>query len=161
MSVRNLIASILLGLLCAVAVAEDVPDQDTITWYVQVGAYTHFSDDEKYEEAPLFAGVERQNEKRTIIGFSVFNNSFGDMTQFLYWGKQWNPWENHRALRIKLTIGVFHGYEGENQDVTPIYWGDAWGIGAVPTFGYQKNRLGFDLGLLGNSGVVFLVGYEF
>ena len=148
-------------MLCAAAVAETTPESSTGTWYLQAGAYTHYSDDDKYEEAPLFGGIEHQDEKNTIIGFSVFNNSFGDFTQYLYWGKQWNPWENHQAFRVKLTVGVVHGYEGEHQDVTPIYWGDAWGIGAVPAIGYQKNRMGFDLAILGNSGILFLMGYEF
>ena len=160
---RILIATTLglTSLLCASAIAETTPDGSARSWYVQAGGYLHYSEKDYYEGPPLFGGIERHREKNTLLGFSVFNNSFGDFTQYLYWGKQWNPWENHPALRLKLTVGIVHGYEGDNQDVTPIYWGDAWGIGAVPTFGYQKNRLGFDLALLGNSGALFLIGYEF
>lgn len=148
-------------MLCASAVAETTPDTGSSSWYVQGGAYLHYSHKSYYEGPPIFGGIEHINEKKTIIGLSLFNNSFGDFTQYLYWGKQWNPWKNHEAIRIKLTVGIVHGYKGEHQDVTPVYWGDAWGLGAVPAIGYQKNRLGFDLALLGNSGALFLVGYEF
>jgi hypothetical protein len=158
---RNLIATILLGLFCATAVGEDAPDPSKGRWYVQVGAYTHYSDSEEYEEAPLFGGVEHQNERRTITGFSVFNNSFGDFAQYLYLGKEFRPWQKHPGFRFKLTVGVVHGYEGKHQEIFPIRWGDSWGIGAVPTMGYQWKRLGLDLALLGNSGILFLVGNEF
>jgi hypothetical protein len=167
--VRSLISSILCStaFFCAAAAAETAPHSDsdagdTKSWYVQAGAYTHYSDNEEYDDAPLFGGLERHDgEKNTLIGFSVFNNSFGDFSQYLYWGKQWHPSKKLPAMRLKLTIGVVHGYEGEHQDVTPLYWGDAWGFGAVPTIGYQENRVGFDLALLGDSGILFLLGYKF
>lgn len=156
-----LLRSGLIFLLYLAAGAQAASESNTSSWYVQAGAYTHYSDNEEYEEAPLFGGVEHRNEKMTITGLSVFNNSFGDFAQYLYLGKEFHPWKKRPGFRIKLTIGVMHGYEGEHHDVLPIRWGSSWGIGAVPTIGYQRKRVGFDLALLSDSGILFLLGCEF
>ena len=145
----------------AVAEAEPEPDRSTGPWYVQVGAYDHYGNKEKYKGRPLFGGIEYHRKDRLIIGFSIFNNSFDQFSQYAYVGKAYHPWQKHPAFRFKLTIGVAHGYEGENHKVLPIRWGDAWGVGLVPTIGYQRDRLGVDLGLLSASGLMLLVGFTF
>jgi hypothetical protein len=161
--VRRLIGStlLLISLLCVSAAAQAQPERSTRSWYLQVGAYTHYGDKEEYEGPPLFAGIEHHNKNRTIIGYSMFNNSFGDFSQYLYLGKAFHPLEKYPWLRIKLTIGIVHGYKDKNQEILPIRWGEASGIGVVPTIGYQKGRVGFDLGILSASGLLFLVGYKF
>lgn len=131
-------------------------------WYLQAGGYTHFSDDEDYEGPPWFVGVEYQKpENSTMFGLSLFNNSFGDFTQYIYYGKAFHPSKKYPDFRIKLTGGFVHGYEGENQKIFPIRWGDAWGLAIVPSVGYQRDRWGFDVAILSASGLLFLAGYEF
>ena len=130
-------------------------------WYIQGGGYLHYSEDEEFEGPPWFTGVEYFKSEKLLFGFSIFNNSFGDTSQYAYVGRNFHPWDANERFRIKLTIGVAHGYYGEHQKVMPINWGDGWGIGVVPTVGYQINSFGFDVGLLSASGVLFLVGYNF
>jgi hypothetical protein len=160
--VRKLIAISLLILpaLCS-ATEQEENEGGSKSWYLQGGGYAHFSEDEDYEGPPLFAGIERQNERNALVGFAVFNNSFGDFSKYLYIGKEWYPSNKYNAFRFKITVGVVHGYEGEHQDIFPINWGDAWGLGAVPTIGYQADRVGFDFAILSASGMLFLIGYEF
>lgn len=161
--VRNLIESslLLISLACVAADAQAEPDISTSAWYLQAGGYVHFSNDEDYEGPPLFGGIEHRDENLTLIGFSVFNNSFGDFSQYLYVGKQFQLSKKYPGFRFKITAGIAHGYQGEHHDVMPIRWGDSWGLGAVPTIGYQGDRVGFDLAVLSASGLLFLVGYEF
>ncbi len=40
----------------------------------------HDSDKDEYEGPPWFAGIEYQKSRNTVIGLSVFNNSFGEFT---------------------------------------------------------------------------------
>ncbi len=163
--VRNLIkfSLLLISLVCVAAVAEAEPDSDSSTssWYLQGGGYVHFSNDEDYEGPPLFGGIEHRDENLTLIGFSVFNNSFGYFSQYVYVGKQFQLSKKYPGFRFKITAGIVRGYQGEHHDVMPIRWGDAWGLGAVPTIGYQGDRVGFDVAVLSASGLLFLVGYEF
>ena len=157
----------LAALLPAGAFAEetDVRKSDNaneFSWYIQAGPYGHWKEKESYVGDHWFAGIERHNrEKNTLIGLSVFDNSFGQFSQYLYVGKNWYPFDKVPYFRFRLTAGVVHGYSGEHQDISPIYWGDAWALGAVPGFGYQKGNFGFDVAVLSASGLLFLVGYEF
>ena len=154
-----------LALACTVATpsaAADEADADTPhSWYFQAGGYMHFSDDEDYVGDRWFLGIERQLKRNTVIGLSVFDNSFGQFSQYLYLGKSWYPWQRFPGFRLKLTGGIAHGYKGERQDTSPINWGDGWAIAAIPAVGYQQDRLGIDVALLSDSGLLFLLGYEF
>ncbi len=141
--------------------AESADTEFTPTWYFQGGGYMHFRTKDEYVGEHWFVGVERHHKPDAMIGLSVFDNSFGQLSQYLYYGKTWHPWQKHPGFRVKLTGGLVHGYEGEHHDTSPIYWGDAWSIGVVPGIGYQKGALGLDLAFLSASGLLFLVGYSF
>ena len=53
--------------------------------------------------------------------------------------------------------GTWDGSSAPDQD----RWGESWGIGAIPTIGYRKDKVGFDLAFLKESGLLFLAGYSF
>lgn len=130
-------------------------------WYVQAGAYVHYSHNDDYSGAPLFASMEYHGTDNWFGGLSAFNNSYDQFTQYLYLGKKLHPWNSHPEVRIKLSAGVAHGYQGEHHDTLPIRWGRSWGLAFIPAIGYQKDRVGYDLVILEASGLLFLVGYEF
>ncbi|MEM9172684.1 MAG: hypothetical protein AAGA84_08275 [Pseudomonadota bacterium] len=130
------------------------------SWYLQGGAYVHYNDDEDYEGPPLFAGIERHISPKYQLGFSMFQNSFGQFTQYAYVGRTFHPWAEHPRWRFKLTAGVIQGYRGERHDTLPIRWSKSWGLGAVPTFGWAGERVGCDVAVLTDAGLLFLVGYR-
>lgn len=153
----------LIGLLVASPLAQAADDSPSgeATWYLQGGSYVHYSDDEDYEGPPWFTGIERRRPGKAILGFSMFNNSFGQFSQYAYLGKHFYFFERAPNIHLKITGGVAHGYKGEHQDTSPLNWGDGWAIALVPTIGYQKGSVGWDVALLSNSGLLFLVGFEF
>ena len=158
----HLVSAVLIGLGCAqLAVADESDSLMPANWYLQGGGYMHYSDDEDYAGTPWFLGIEHFNRSGTITGLSVFENSFGQFSQYLYIGKNWYPWKKVPGFRVKLTGGIVHGYSGEHSDTSPINWGDAWAIGVVPGIGYQQGAFGVDVAILSASGLLFLVGYEF
>ena len=150
-----------LALCSDASLAVDGSDTRERSWYVQAGSYVHFRDKEEYASRPIFAGIEYIRSNNQLFGFSVFDNSFGDFSQYLYFGKLYYPSRSYPGFRIKLTAGIAHGYDGQNEDISPIYWGDAWAFGIVPGLGYQGDRFGADVALLSDSGLLFLVGYQF
>ncbi len=140
--------------------AENVQATET-SWYVQAGGYMHYTDKDEYEGPPWFAGIEYQKSRNRILGLSVFNNSFGQFSQYAYFGKSFHPAAKHPGFRVKLTAGIAHGYGEEHHKILPIRWGDSWGLGIVPSIGYQWDAVGVDIGVLSASGLLFLVGYKF
>ncbi|MCU0897062.1 MAG: hypothetical protein MUC55_06135 [Burkholderiales bacterium] len=142
------------------AATAEVPEEH-YRWYAQVGTYAHWRDDEAFTGVPWFAGIEYHPDQRWFGGFSMFNNSFGQFSQYLYLGVQFNPWDSYPAIRIKLSAGVAQGYKDEHYDTLPIRWGGSWGLGFVPAIGYQKGRVGVDVAVLGVGGLLFLVGVGF
>jgi len=130
-------------------------------WYIQGGFYLHYADDEDYEGPPLFAGIEYVHSRKVMFGFSMFQNSFGQFSQYAYAGRLFHPLKNHPDLHFKLTGGIVQGYRGEHHETLPIRWNDSWGIGVIPTIGYRKERFGVDLAFLKASAALFLIGYRF
>lgn len=158
----DIVTAALASLVCTqLANAAEEDPKVPANWYVQAGSYMHFSEKEDYVGKRWFLGIERQYGPDTVIGFSMFDNSFGQFSQYLYVGKNWHPLQKLPGFRLKLTGGVVHGYKGEHSDTSPINWGDAWAIGVIPAVGYQEGALGLDVALLGDSGLLFLVGYSF
>lgn len=133
----------------------------TPAWYAQGGMYIHYSDDEDYEGPPLFASIEYHQTPKLLWGLSMFQNSFGQFSQYAYVGRMFHPLQKHPNFHIKLTGGVVHGYGGKHHDTLPIRWGDSWGIGGIPTIGYLTEKYGFDVAFLKASGILFLAGYRF
>lgn len=152
----------LLSFLHAKAEDAEAEPEFTPEWYVQGGTFIHYSeDDPDYGGSRLFVGVEYFRSRKWSLGFSMFDNSFGQFSQYAYVGRVFHPLKSQPYLHIKITAGVIHGYDEPHHDTLPIRWGDSWGIGAIPTIGYKKDRLGFDLAFLKASGVLFLAGYSF
>jgi len=140
--------------------ASEQPDEYP-GWYVQGGTYIHYDEEDDYEGPPLFAGIEYFRSSKWLYGFSMFQNSFGQFSQYAYVGRVFHPWETKPYLHIKITGGLVQGYRGQNHDTLPIRWGESWGIGAIPTIGMRRDRFGFDLAFLKESGLLFLGGYYF
>jgi len=145
-----------------VALAEengnDIPITQTL--YVHGGAYTHFHDDDDYEGNPLFLGAELIRSDQWLYGLGLFNNSFDQFSQYVYGGYQFEFDNSLQNFHAKLTAGIIHGYKGEFQDKIPFN-NSGYAPAIIPSVGWKKDKLGFDVILLGKAGLLFTVGYDF
>lgn len=94
---------------------------------------------------------------RTLFGVSVFKNSYGQPSQYLYWGQKWDmkPW-----LYAKVTAGLLHGYKGKYKNNIPFNdLGVAPAI--IPAIGVQYKDVRAEAIVLGFSALMFTVGYRF
>ena len=136
-------------------------DELATPWYVMGGGYIHYETDDSYEGPPLVLGIEYHKPSQWFAGLSLFNNSFGQFSQYAYLGRAFHPLGALPGLRLKLSAGIVQGYRGEHFDAIPIRWEERWGLGVVPSIGYQEDRVGFDVAFLKESAVLFLFGYQF
>lgn len=130
--------------------------------YFQFAYYTwHFHYDPDHQQSYL-ADFEYRFDKtwlggQWIGGFSLFQNSFGQFSQYVYGALQWRPWEEHPAAYVKVSAGLLHGYAGEYKNKIPFNdLGTAPAI--IPSVGYCWNRYCGEFVLLGLNAALFTVG---
>jgi hypothetical protein len=134
----------------------------TDRWYFQTAVYTwHFHPDDDHQQPVLldseYRFANRWLEGQPLVGLSLFTNSFGQFSQFLYAGLQWRPIAEHQPFYVKVAAGVLHGYRGEYQDKVPF---NSSGFAPVilPSVGYCWVRYCTEAILLGGNAMVFSIG---
>lgn len=129
------------------------------TVYIQAGYGAHWSSGDDYKGVPILGGIEASHDNRHLVGISLFNNSFDQFSQYFYYGYKWQVPGIAERVHFKLTGGLIHGYRGEYEDKL-AFNSNGWAPAIIPSLGWKRDRLGFDIAVLGGAGVMFLVGYE-
>lgn len=134
----------------------------TDQWYFQFAYYTlHFHYDPDHQQSYLFDAEYHFKETwlggQWIAGLCLFQNSFGQFSQYIFGGLQWRPIEEHQPFYVKLSAGALHGYEGQYKDKVPFNSsGTAPAI--IPSVGYCHGRICGEFVLLGTNAALFTIG---
>ena len=119
-----------------------------------------FEPDEQKHAYVWLIQAEKELDERHIAGFAYFKNSFGQRSQYTYYGWRFRPFDSAPGLFIKLTGGIIHGYKFPFNKKIPLNNRHGWGITAIPALGYDFNRnWGAQVNVLGNAGVMFQLNY--
>ncbi len=129
--------------------------------FLQGGTYTHTRPNPDYDGPNLMLGLEAIKSNDKVFGIFIFDNSFGQFSQYLYAGKKWNFSGKLENFHTRLTAGVIHGYKKPWNDKLPFTTKNGWSPSVVPSFGYQKGQFGIDVMLLGYQGIMFSGGMKF
>ncbi len=151
--------ALLTTLLCSAQAEEKWYAYDHL--YLQGGTYIHYSPSKDHDGPNLFGALEAQKSNDWLYGLALFDNSFGQFSQYLYAGKSWffpDEWKN---FHVKLTAGIIHGYKEPWDNKIPVNTPSGWGLGIIPGIGYKKNGWGADMIFLGNSALLFTIGKDF
>ncbi len=96
------------------------------------------------------------NADRSLAGLAAFDNSFGQFSQYVWFGQEWD-WRRFAGgnVFVNVTAGLLHGYKGEYQDKIPF---NSAGIAPViiPSLGIRWGRFSLQATVLGTNG--FLLG---
>ena len=148
----------------ATASAWDAPEPwRTDRFYIQTSLATvHFSSDPNHDNTQALIYGEwrlpqRWLEGQVVVGAAVFDNSFGQSSQFVFGGLLWRPIESTPEFYIKVAAGVLHGYSGEFKDKIP-YNDSGYAPGIVPAIGYCYRRFCGEMVLFGTAGLMWTVG---
>lgn len=165
--------SLLTALSAGAAGTQPDPEESALAgWTIGYAPYTyHFSeakkehdfepDNEKHKYVWLVT-AEKQFNERNVAGLALFSNSFGQFSQYAYYGWMFRPLDNHPQLFFKLTGGVIHGYKYPYNKKIPLNNKNGWGLTAIPAVGWDFNsQWGMQLNLLGNAGLMFQANYTF
>ncbi len=129
-------------------------------WYAFTSVYTrHFDPEPDHNNDQNLLGLELWMNNRWLFGFSAFDNSFGQNSQYLYVGYRWDLFDSPHWY-LKLTGGLLHGYKEPYEDKIPLN-----GLGVapaiVPTFGFRYRSWNTEVSVAGTSAVVVTTGITF
>jgi len=98
---------------------------------------------------------------RSLVGLALFDNSFGQFSQYAYFGQEWDLRQfAGGTFYVNVTAGLVHGYKDQFEDKIPLnQLGVAPAI--VPTLGWRTGRLSVSVALLGASAIMVGGGWTF
>jgi hypothetical protein len=97
---------------------------------------------------------------RSMAGLALLDNSFGQFSQYLYAGQEWDLGRfAGGTVSINVTAGLLHGYKGEHKDKIPF---NGLGVAPViiPAAGWRYGAFGAWITLLGANGLLFGVNWS-
>lgn len=130
-------------------------------WHFSDAKKEHdFEPDEQKHAYVWLLQAEKQLDDRHVAGFAYFRNSFGQPSQYAYYGWRFRPFDSMPGLFVKLTGGVIHGYKYPYNKKIPFNNRHGWGITAIPALGYDFTpNWGGQINVLGNAGLMFQINY--
>ena len=128
--------------------------------YLFTSLYTrHYDPEPDHNNNQNMLGFENETENQRLWGFAMFDNSFGQESQYLYLGKKWRAFDSDRWY-YKLTGGLLHGYKEPYEDKIPFNdLGVAPAI--IPSLGYRNKSFFAEFVQLGLSAGMVTVGVSF
>lgn len=126
--------------------------------YIQLATYAHFGSSDEHKGPAVYYGAEVQKASGWLYGLGVFDNSFNQFSQYVYFGKQYNLTRWHPNLHVKLGAGLVHGYKEEHRDDLPLTFGD-FAPFITPSIGVHDDHWTADLVLLGIRAVAINIGF--
>jgi len=130
----------------------------TDRFYLETSLYTkHFSYDANHDDHQHLILFEWNITEQWLVGASVFDNSFGQSSQYVYGGYRFRPFETLQPLYFKVSAGIVHGYSGQYQNKIPLN-SSGYAPVIVPSVGYCVNRFCSELVVFGTAGMLLTFG---
>lgn len=168
-ALMNKLIPVVVGLIVAqlagTAMAEpgflsDLASDKVLSW--QISPYTlhfHPSDDHK---TVVMVGVGREHPDARLDGITLFTNSFGQPTLFVYpWGGIYHDIGGIKRLSFKWTAGLLYGYRDPYENKVPYNY-KGFSPGLFPALAYEfKPGWSAQVNILGTAGLMFQLNAPF
>ncbi len=109
-------------------------------------------------ETVLMVGLEREYANGKIDGFTLFSNSFGQESAYLYpWGRVYHHLWGIAPLSFKWTAGLMYGYVAPYEDKVPLNY-KGFSPVVIPAFVYTfKSGWSAQASILGTAAMMFQI----
>ena len=121
---------------------------------ISIATYSHFNPKPEHTNKPIILSYDRFYSDSNFYGLALFNNSFGQFSQYIYKGHKFES--RFDNIHYELSYGILYGYKDEYQDRIPINTKEGFGIGAIPSIIYTRDKTQmFGVSLMGGAGLIF------
>jgi hypothetical protein len=130
----------------------------TDRFYLETSFFTHhFSYDAAHVDKQKLILGEWNITEQWLVGASVFDNSFGQSSQYVYGGWRNRPFEDVPPFYVKVSAGLTHGYRGQYRDKIPFN-GSGIAPVVIPSAGFCISRVCSEIVLFGGAGFLLTLG---
>ena len=120
----------------------------------------HWSNNPEHKHVVLVA-LDEQLPGGRLCGVSLFSNSFGQPSTYVYAGQQFNQLFGQPNVFLKVTAGIMYGYVGQYQHKVPLNY-RGFSPAVIPSLGYKfTEHDSVQVKLLGTAGMMFSYGRQF
>ncbi len=139
---------------------EEKPGWTMDGWSFMTSLYTyHFDDDPEHVNDQNLFSVEAYFTNGWSAGLALFDNSFGQDSQFLFMSRKWQLSDSDYWY-VVLRGGLLHGYKEPYEDKIPFN-----GLGVAPAFlpalGFRYRNFITELQVAGVAAVTVTAGLRF
>lgn len=128
---------------------------------ISFSPYTHHWRRSPEHQHVVLVALDEQLPGDRLCGVSLFSNSFGQPSVYVYAGQQFNGLLGVPRLFVKLTAGILYGYVQPYEDKVPLNH-NGFSPAIIPSIGYQFNpHDSVQLKVLGNAGLMLSYGRRF
>ena len=155
--VSGLIVALLAGSALAQSDVAPMAGSDPVL-RLQFSPYTHhFTYDSEHSDV-VMVGVEREYPNAKLDGITLFSNSFGQPTVYVYpWGGIYRAIGGIQPLSFKWTAGLLYGYKPPYENKVP-YNHDGFSPAAIVALAYElPSGWSVQANLLGLAAVMFQI----
>jgi len=119
----------------------------------------HYSGDSNHKPVVLI-GAERERPDGIVWGGSLFSNSFGQPSAYVFGGQRLYHWSSWDPLFAEWSAGLLYGYVGQYKNKVPLNY-KGFSPGIVAGLGWQFSPvIAGQLNLLGTSGLMFQISID-
>ncbi len=120
-----------------------------ITW--------HYNPSDEHKTVWM-VGLEREHANGKIDGFTLFSNSFGQESAYVYpWGGVYHHLWGIAPLSFKWTAGLMYGYVAPYEDKVPLNY-KGFSPVVIPAFVYTfQSGWSAQMSILGTAAMMFQV----
>ena len=128
---------------------------------ISFSPFTHHWNPSTEHKHVVLVALDEQLPGDRFCGVSLFSNSFGQPSAYVYAGQQFNGLLGVPQLFVKVTAGILYGYVEPYEDKVPLN-NNGFSPAIIPAIGYQFTpQDSVQVKVLGNAGLMFSYGRRF
>ena len=123
--------------------------------------YTHHWTHSAEHKPVVLIAVDEHLPGNRFCGVSLFSNSFGQPSLYMYAGRRFNRVLGVPQLFVKLTAGILYGYVEPYNNKVPLN-SNGFSPAIIPSLGYQiSQKNSFQVKVLGSAGLMLSFARNF